>query len=175
MTSEVWTLCSKNLPTSPRERDRMSAKKQRVRPGRTAAEVDRKHRHLETTEQVKIWEPDGLPTNSKCSCNYFSTTERNLVFKTYIFASGYYKEKSVPVRWPLVGKSGGGHTTSRCLQGSHAWPMKTVCRNNDTFTEANWKGALRTFPTTLNFWIALPLGKSSVIHKQTDSQGDLVR
>lgn len=106
MTSEVWTLCSKSLPTSPRERDRMSAKKQRVRPGRTAAEVDRKHRHLETTGQVKIWEPDGLPTNSKCSCNYFSTTERNLVFKTYIFASSYYKEKSVPVRWPLVGKSG---------------------------------------------------------------------
>lgn len=152
----------------------MSAKKQRVRPGRTAAEVDRKHRHLETTGQVKIWEPDGLPTNSKCSCNYFSTTERNLVFKTYIFASGYYKEKKC-ARTLTSGGEEWGHTTSWCLHGSHAWPMKTVCRNKDTFTEANWKGALRTFPTTLNFWIALPLGKSSVIHKQTDSQGDLVR
>lgn len=127
MTSEVWTLCSKNLPTSPRERDRMSAKKQRVRPGRTAAEVDRKHRHLETTGQVKIWEPDGLPTNSKCSCNYFSTTERNLVFKTYIFASGYYKEKSVPVRWPLVGKSGGTphHDASRVLMRG-PWKQSAV-------------------------------------------------
>lgn len=155
-------------------KDRISAKKQWVRPGRTAAEVDRKHRHLETTGQVKIWEPDGLPTNSKCSCNYFSTTERNLDFKTYIFCQRLLQRKKC-ARTLTSGGEKQGHITSWCLHGSHAWPMQTVCRNKDSFTEANWKGSLRTFPTALNFWIALPLGKSSVIHKHTDSQGDLVR
>lgn len=88
----------------------MSAKKQRVRPGRTAAEVDRKHRHLETTGQVKIWEPDGLPTNSKCSCNYFSTTERNLVFKTYIFLPAVITKKKVCLYADLWwGRAGARH------------------------------------------------------------------
>lgn len=144
-----------------------------VRPCRTAAGADKKHRHLEMTGQVKSGSLLASPLTQSVAATTSAPPKEIWFWKTYVFARDYYKERLCPCPGHLAGK--GWDTLENHIRMppcfSHLVHKRTY-HNEDTSTETNWKGTLRTFSMTLNFWIAFPLGKSSVIHKQIDSRED---